>query len=161
MHCLKYQSVCTPDGLIINLQGAYQGRRHDAAVLRESGLLDQLQQYTVFPDQEFVLYGDEGYGLMNLLIRPYSRHEINQNPQRQIFNNAMRAMRITVEWGFGKIIQIFAFLDYRKNQKLLLQDVSSMYTVAVLLTNCHTCLYGSNTGNYFNVNAPELEIYLA
>ncbi|KAJ8914010.1 hypothetical protein NQ315_012033, partial [Exocentrus adspersus] len=70
MHCLKYQSVCTPDGLIINLQGAYQGRRHDAAILRESRLLEQLQLHVVFPDQEFVLYGDEGYGLMNLLIRP-------------------------------------------------------------------------------------------
>lgn len=29
-HCLKYQSIATPDGLIVNLQGPYIGRRHDA-----------------------------------------------------------------------------------------------------------------------------------
>lgn len=29
-HCLKYQAIATPDGIIINLQGPYIGRRHDA-----------------------------------------------------------------------------------------------------------------------------------
>lgn len=160
MHCIKYQSVCTPDGLIISLKGAYEGRRHDAGILRDSGLLQELQQYVVFPDQEFVLYGDEGYGLRDLLIRPFTQHEINLDPNRQIFNNNMRAMRVTVEWGFGKVVQLFAFLDFRKNQKLLVQEVSRMYKVGVLLTNCHTCLYGGNNCQYFNINPPQLEEYL-
>ena len=74
----------------------------------------------------------------------------------------MRSLRVTVEWGFGKVIQIFAFLDYfKKNQKLLWQQVSRMYKVAVLLTNCHTCLYGGNNSQYFNINPPQLEEYLA
>ncbi|KAJ8914011.1 hypothetical protein NQ315_012034 [Exocentrus adspersus] len=65
----------------------------------------------------------------------------------------MRAMRISVEWGFGKVIQLFAFLDFRKNQKLLLQNLSNLYRVAVLLTNCHTCLYGG-----FRLNKEVLEV---
>jgi hypothetical protein len=38
-------------------------------------------------------------------------------------------MREAVEWGFGKIISDFAFLDFKKNLKLLLQNVGIMYSV--------------------------------
>jgi hypothetical protein len=32
-------------------------------------------------------------------------------------------------------------LTLKKNQKVYLQPVEKYYTVAVLLTNCHTCIY--------------------
>lgn len=72
----------------------------------------------------------------------------------------MKPLRQAVEWGFGKIVNEFAFLDFKKIKKLLLQDVGCMYQTAVILINCHTCLYGSQTGSYSNVNPPALERYL-
>ncbi|GMF49373.1 unnamed protein product [Phytophthora fragariaefolia] len=39
-HALKYQSVITPDGIIIHLSGPFAGTRHDAFILYESKLLD-------------------------------------------------------------------------------------------------------------------------
>ncbi|XP_031328307.1 uncharacterized protein LOC116159472 [Photinus pyralis] len=33
-HCLKYQSVICPDGIIASFIGAFPGRRHDAAIFR-------------------------------------------------------------------------------------------------------------------------------
>lgn len=33
-HCLKFQSVICPDGIIASLKGPYPGRRHDAGVFR-------------------------------------------------------------------------------------------------------------------------------
>lgn len=162
MHCLKFQSVICPDGIIINLKGAYPGRRHDAGIFRESGLYEELEQNVVFPDRNFCLYGDQAYALRELLLRPYTEHEIQagNNIQRQHLNNAMRALRISVEWGFGKIVQEFAFLDFKKNQKILLQDLGAMYKVGTILTNCHTCLYGGETSQYFQINPPTLEEYL-
>ncbi|KAK5648198.1 hypothetical protein RI129_003090 [Pyrocoelia pectoralis] len=161
-HCVKYQSVICPDGLIISLKGAYEGRRHDAGIFRESGLYQELEENVVFvgAGERFVLYGDQAYGLQELLIRPYTEHEIGIDQLRQDFNNHMRVLRVSVEWGFGKILQLFAFLDFKKNQKLLLQNVEAMYKVGMILTNCHTCLYGSETSAYFNVDPPALEEYL-
>lgn len=75
------------------------------------------------------------------------------------FNNNMKVLRIAVEWGFAKVIQQFAFIDFKKNQKLLLQDLENMFLVAALLTNCHTCLYGSQTASYFDIEPPTLEEY--
>ncbi|KAF0696435.1 DDE Tnp4 domain-containing protein [Aphis craccivora] len=72
----------------------------------------------------------------------------------------MSSVRQAVEWGFGKILTEFAFLDLKKNQKIHLQEVGKMYKVGVLSTNCHTCLYGSQGSNYFNILPPTLEQYL-
>ena len=39
VHSIKFQSVVTPDGLISNLTGPFEGKRHDSTMLHESGLL--------------------------------------------------------------------------------------------------------------------------
>ena len=44
-HCVKFQSVVAPNGLITNLLGPVEGKRHDSGMLVDSGLLNQLQQH--------------------------------------------------------------------------------------------------------------------
>lgn len=125
-------------------------------IFRDSGLYQKLEQLT--NGRQFVLYGDPAYPLLPLLFRPYSSGALTA--QQQMFNKNMSSVRQCVEWGFGKVVSEFAFLDFKTNQKLLLQDVPTMYKAGVLLTNCHTCLYGSQTSDYFNVAPPRLEDYL-
>lgn len=160
VHCVKYQSLICPDGIIISLKGAYPGFRHDAGIFRESGLYNELEQHTRFVNQTFVIYGDKAYSLRELLLRPYNENQVNGHPDRQEFNATMSSLRIAVEWGFQKIIQEFAFLDFKKNQKLYLQEIEMMFKTCTILINCHTCLYGSQTGMYFHCDPPALEEYL-
>ena len=40
------------------------------------------------------------------------------------------------------------------------QDISRYWPVAQILTNCHTCLRGSQTSAFFREKPPELEQYL-
>lgn len=96
---------------------------------------------------------------MELLITPFPGHRDVIPQHHVLFNQSMKVLRVAVEWGFAKVIQQFAFVDFKKNQKLLLQNLDTYYKVAVLLTNAHTCLYGSQTGHYFNVVPPNLEEY--
>jgi len=84
----------------------------------------------------------------------------NINRIERQFNNSMRKARIAVEWTFSKIVKEFAFLNFDKNLKIYLQPVGMYYLVAGILTNCHTCLYGSQTSKYFNCCPPNLEEYL-
>lgn len=164
-HALKYQSVATPDGLIVNLRGPYQGRRHDSAILRQSRLYEQLEQYMVFDDgTSFALYGDSAYGIRELLLTPFANTNQVLNPEerrvQQAFNYDMSVVRQCVEWGFAKVIRDFAFLDFKKNQKLLLQNLEAMYKTGVILSNCLNCLYGSETAQFFQITPPTLEQYL-
>ncbi|QRW18531.1 hypothetical protein RhiXN_03455 [Rhizoctonia solani] len=60
---------------------------------------------------------------------------------------------------FGEVIWQFDFLDFHKNQKVLLQPVGVFYTVGVSLTNAHVILHGSQVSTYFNCPPPSLEEY--
>ena len=73
----------------------------------------------------------------------------------------MSSVRVSVEWVFGEILQYFAFVDYKKNQKIALSEVGAMYTTCALLRNAMTCLYGSSTSSFFELDPPSLEEYFA
>ena len=58
----KFQAVAAPNGLIANLFGPVEGRRHDSALLAMSGLLNQLEERSFSPNgNALCLYGDPAY----------------------------------------------------------------------------------------------------
>ena len=111
------------------------------------------------PPNTFVLYGDPAYPLRQHLLTPYRGAMLT--PAQELFNKKMSKVRESVEWALCKVIQYFAFLDFRKNQKVLLQPIVKYYAVGVLLINCHSCLYGSVTASYFCIPPPDLHTYLS
>ncbi len=148
--------MVTPNGLIANLYGPISGRRHDSYMLQKSNLLHELQRVLV--NRNYVLYGDCGYPLRRLIITPFQGNNLTE--EQKSFNGTMSRMRIVVEWEFGQLFKLFSFLDFKKNQKIYLQPVAKYVFVASILKNCHTCLYGSETSSYFQLNPPTLENYL-
>ena len=62
IHALIFQAVSTPNGLIANLFGPVEGRRHDSALLAMSGLLNQLEERSFSPNgNALCLYGEPAY----------------------------------------------------------------------------------------------------
>lgn len=156
---IVFQSVHAPNGLIANLFGPIEGRRHDAFMLGESGLSDKLRRFQKPNGEPYVIYGDPAYGITRNVLAPFRGAHLTDDQKE--FNSQMSKVRTSVEWGFGKIIQYFAYLDFKKNLKVLLQPVAKFYLVGAILTNCHTCLYGSLTSTFFELDPPLLETYLS
>jgi hypothetical protein len=170
LHGLKWQSVFTPDGMIRLLFGPVSARRHDAYMLLLSNLVPDLAHFfhtTVFPAQAaaglahhlYVLYGDPAYPLSQYLQCPFRGAFLTA--MQEAFNRSMSPVREPVEWGFGKILQQFAYLDFKKNLKIYLSPIGQYYAVGAILTNCHTTMYSSQTSMYFNCPPPSLEQYLS
>ena len=63
VHAIKFQSVVIPNGLIANLSGPFEGRRHDSTMLYESGLLPTLRSVAFHAQQPLCMYGDPAYPL--------------------------------------------------------------------------------------------------
>ena len=159
VHSIKFQSVVIPNGLIANLSGPYEGKKHDSGMLRESGLLTSLENCSFSPEgNAMCIYGDPAYPHRLHLQAPF-RAAIRLTEEQTEFNRAMSAVRVSVEWVFGDIVNFFKFLDFKKNLKIHLSAVGKMYIVCALLTNAHTCLYGSLTSKYFNLDPPSLNNY--
>ncbi len=157
-HVLKFQSIQVPNGLIAHMFGPVEGRRHDAAMLAESGILPAMEALVDDDGEPFYVYGDPAYPLRPQLISPF--RGANLTDQEAEFNQNMSKVRQCVEWGFGDIIRQFAFLDFKKNLKLFLQPVGKYYLIATILTNCRACLYGNEVSQYFGIAPPVLEEYL-
>lgn len=158
-HGVKFQAIVTPDGIVSHLGGPFTANRHDAAILTQSGLLPFMEQQFRDDKRNFCLFGDAGYPISAHLVCPFKGASLTED--QRAFNVEMSRSRICVEWSFGKVIELFAFLDFKKNLKLFLQPIAKYYVVATILANCHTCLYGSQTTSLFNTRAPTLQQYLA
>jgi hypothetical protein len=90
--------------------GPVEGRRHDAFMLGVSGLNNQLRRIQKPNGEPYVIYGDPAYGLSLNILAPFRGAQLTA-AQKQ-FNSEMSKVRISVEWGFGKICQNFAYLDF-------------------------------------------------
>ena len=113
-HALKFQSVVVPNGIIANLFGPIEGCRHDAGMLRESEIWTQMRAHMTTADgRVYCVYGDPAYPMTDgFIITPFRGGVISRN--QMIFNKRMFAVRICVEWAFGKVLTLFAFLDIKK-----------------------------------------------
>ena len=103
--------MSAPNGLCANLRGPYEGKLHDASMLRESGLSQQLLQSTVW-DQTEIFYVFMGTPRIHIhiisfhpvrpqLVGPFSG---NVTADQTDWNKSMSSVRVSVEWIFGDIL---------------------------------------------------------
>ena len=127
-------------------------------MLADYGLLQQLEHYAFSRAVEpMALYGDPAYPLRVHLQVPYRC--AGMTPRMEEYNKAMSAVRISVEWLFGDIINYFKFLDFKKNLKISLSAVGKMYMACAILRNALTCMYGNSTSEFFALNPPSVRDY--
>ena len=159
-HAIKFQAVAAPDGLIVHLYGPVEGHRHDAGVLAESGLPQQLAAHMNSPTgMPYAVYGDPAYPLSPYIQKAYQ--SAARTPNQRRYNTSMNGARVSVEWAFGDIASWWKFVGAKKQQKMLLQPVALYYQVATLLTNLRTIVrYGNSTSKHFDISPPSLVEYL-
>ena len=135
-------------------------KKHDAKLLRESGLLDQLED--IMPHDGdltiYTLYGDLAYAQSMYLIGGF--HNADVGTDEALYNRIMSSVRITVEWGFGAIIEQWKFLDFQQSMKIFESPVAQYYIIAAFLCNLCNCLVGSKTQSYFNAQQLTIDEYL-
>jgi hypothetical protein len=77
---------------------------------------EQKQEQWVDRDgSPFCIYGDPAYPVRPYLQSPFKQGQLTAD--QVAFNQSMSSCTEAVEWGFGKIISLFAFLDYKKTSR--------------------------------------------
>ena len=158
VHAIKFQSIATPNGLIANLYGLVEGKRHDSAMLAQSQVLNQLQRLSFNRHGDILcIYGDPAYPLKPHLQSPFRGARLTDD--QRAWNKSMSEVRVSVEWIFGDVVNYFKFLDFKKNLKICLSAFSKMYISCALMHNARVCLYGSTTSEFFQISPPTIQEY--
>jgi nuclease HARBI1 len=160
-HGIKFQAILFPNGIIGEIYGPISGRRNDRLIVRKSTINKRLSQCQAGRPIHYVCYGDGLYIVKSHIRRRHVGANLSQ--QQRLQNRTMSRLRIAIEWVFGKMKRLWRIVGSMDNCKIRERGVASVNNiikVAVFFTNCHTCLYGSLTNSYFNVQPPSLEIYL-
>ena len=81
VHAVTFQSLVTPNVLIASCFGPIEGRKYDAALLKECNLLVKLRQFSHSTNgNQLCIYGDPPYLLRKHLQEPF-RRGINLTPE--------------------------------------------------------------------------------
>jgi hypothetical protein len=143
-HGYKYQGVSFPDGLLLSIDGPFEGRANDFRIVGLSGLERRLRAINEGYEKALVLYGDNAYRSLDLIVGPFLG---TNDPEEVRFNYQMSTVRISVENAFGLTQTMWSSLALAMSQKSGLMPVACYFEVSVLLTNCLSCVVGGGTGN--------------
>ena len=159
-HSLKFQSVFVPDGYIACLFSPVPSKTHDSRLLRESELLQQLQQFMMPTPATTIysLYGDLAYPQSVYLLGGFRNVEFGSD--EALYNRLLSSVRITVEWGFGELVYQWKFLDFKQAMKIFKCPVAQYYVNAAFLSNLRNCLLGSRMQKYFGAAQLTIDEYL-
>ena len=73
----------------------------------------------------------------------------------------MSSVRVAVEWGFNLVTNTFQTVDFIRWQRFFMTRPARQYRIATLLTNCLTCIRGTNmVAEQFACAPPTLHDYL-
>jgi hypothetical protein len=156
IHGLKHQTISIAHGFTVHLFGPTSLRRSDLKLLEESAINDKLAALGVW-----FAFGDSIYPWLSH-IRTYYKHE-HKTARQAMENRLFKSVRIAIEWTYGGISNLFAYLRNLSKLKLLRSSrLLRVYFACVLLRNCHVALYGGIESNYFEIVIPNdmLELYL-
>lgn len=146
--CFKFQTLSTPDGLIFNLFGPEDGRRHDLTLYSKSELDSTLEQNLMIGGQRYYVYADQAYMLRPWLQIGYERNNIT--PHQQEFNSSNNAARTAVEWSYKDLRQAWTAVDFQRKMRVRESPIAVKFIAAVILWNAKVVLgHGSQTRAYF------------
>jgi hypothetical protein len=183
-HAFNYHGASSPDGIIRDLPGPYVGNENDLIQLEMCGFEDCLRQScpvlsrkaftrkqtffllllfrghrSCFVDGvQYKAAGDLAYVKSDVMVCPYKKKILSR--LEKIHNDIFKKIRISVEWPYGWVTSVWAYVDFKKQMVLGQRPIGRYYVVACIMTNVRSCLYGNQASSYFECPRPSLNDYL-
>jgi len=100
-------------------------------VVMDMCCLQYLRNHAIF--NGFVVLRDSAYPTNDVMISIYKGRQLP--PASVAFNAVMCPIPTAVEWGYEKVVQYWAFLDFKKQMKIQRCVLVSMWHLGVFLKN--------------------------
>ena len=158
-HAFKYQSVAGPDGLLLHFLSPLEGRRHDMAPRRRSGMDQLLEQFLLIHGQRHYSYGDLAHAFRPWLQKVFLGAALDA--REASFSREMSRSRESVERGFKGVKQLFSSNVCARQMRALKSRIGTMTADSSALANIRCCLYQPQASRCLDCPAPSLNEYLS
>jgi len=119
LHGFKIQGITTPDGLLLTVDGPYEGKVNDISMVWKSGLEARLKEVCIFLNNlsstltiamlqlfcnkptPFYLYGDSTYKSCAYIFGPFTNFQ--SDPLKRRFNKRLSSAQISVDKYLARI----------------------------------------------------------
>jgi hypothetical protein len=159
-HGLRYQGIVGPDGILLHLSAAYTARHHDSFLVQQSAIVARMAAELGGHEGRLYIYGDEAYrGHRPWIETKHLGSDALLTAEQRNENLIMSSDRVVIEHFFGRVVNLWRYIDFVPCQHVFVSPVAMQYAVAVLLTNFYACFYGGGTANHFDCDPPVAEEY--
>ena len=155
------------------LTKCFTGNHHDGFVVRDSGLIecvqdeDHLRRVTnkLCQTGEFgvetwaTFFGDSAFGRSEFMRCMWKM--VEDDPVKQLANDIMAKVRVCVEWGFGDVYNLWPRLHTTFKQQLFQSLPGIQLHLGFFLANCRNCVSPNQVAQQFKGMRPSLEDYVA
>jgi hypothetical protein len=145
--------------MTMNAFGPASLRHNDLWMVGRSGINGVMAHIQMGRLLQKLIYGDSIYVWMTHLR---SRHGNGGTPREQAEDKALSSCRQLIEHNYGESDQLFPYLTYKHNLKILAgTPLGSIYFTKLLFRNLYVCLYGNKTWERMHhPRKPTLEEYM-
>lgn len=164
-HGINFLAFAGADGIVPLLFGPFQGSATDLNMfndVRGHDLLHALLDPANLgrpPGTRLFCYADQIFPLSDIVLGRFP--SLLLTPLQQQWNQQMNGARVEIEHVFSKVKTVFSFTHWFAKMQMGKSPIGIFVKLAFFLTNCHTCLYGNQTSQRFNITPPTLTEYLS
>lgn len=138
-HALKFQTITSPDGLMLHAAGRVEGRRHDWALYVRSGSEKQQENVCSVDGTQCYVHSDSGYNRRRTDDVPFQG--ANLEASARATNKKKASVRVSVQWAYMELKQYCKTVDFKRKLRIGESSVSVLYRSAILLCNMRSFLY--------------------
>ena len=115
VHCLNFQTITAPDGIILRAYGPLEGRRHDSTLYRKSGIDGSFGSALLINNKQHCAYRDPAFPHRPWLQLGHQGRCLDEILED--FNRSMNSARICAEWSYESIKQDFSSVGFSRKMK--------------------------------------------
>ncbi|CAM9490754.1 unnamed protein product [Discosporangium mesarthrocarpum] len=123
-HRIKFQGVL-PIGITADLWGPVVGRRHDGYLMMRSSLNARLREAQADNPVQYYAYGDTAYAVLSHVKRGFKTAGLSKAQTME--NDSISVEGVGVEHAFGKVCNLWEFLDHKRDLKRRQNPVGDLY----------------------------------
>lgn len=159
MHCLVYQIISTPDGLMFYVFGLIEGKRRDLTLQCQSQWENVLANCFYINDHQFYTFEDSVYELRTWMIQPFIRPL--STPEQLIFKTRMSSTRLLVENNYRTVKQMWEGQEFARILKFCPASVEISYRTSAIMLEFRIYLYSlGQTAERFKDSSNNLDEYI-